>query len=57
MTNGREPPVTYTYANDTHDISPIVLTESQLHRLQTITENPNARIGCNTSARATCKLR
>jgi len=47
MTNGRDPPVTNIYANDTRDISPIVLTKSQLHRRKTFTKNPNARIGFN----------
>jgi len=28
LTNGRDPPVTNTYANDTGDISPIVLIVS-----------------------------
>ena len=31
-TNGRDLPVTKTYANVTHDISPIVLIDRQLHR-------------------------
>jgi|GEM_PF-2280756 len=31
-TNGRDAPVTKTYANVSHDISPIILTERQLNR-------------------------
>gem|GEM_PF-1480995 len=48
MTNGRYPPVINTYSNYTLNISPIALTESQLHRRKILTKNPNAQIGLKT---------